>query len=185
VVHSSTPRGQVKKLSIAVLVADPAAPALEDGTTGAAPEPWSEEQLKRFEELARQAVGFDEKRGDRITVTNAPFRGVDAPASDGAVFALDWLPLAESLLRGGLVLAAVLLFARLVVKPALGAFGSGANRPPALTGGAAPNAGASQSAPTSARAGELGSGFAGSAPSVAIAPPSEGVKALRAWLSQG
>jgi flagellar M-ring protein FliF len=186
VVQSNTPRGQVRKLSIAVLVAEPAAPLLPDGTTGPAPPPWNEEQLKRFEELARQAVGFDEKRGDKITVTSAPFRGLDEPAADvGSVFAFDWLPLAESLLRGGLVLAAVLLFARLVVKPALGALGSGVGAPAAaLASGAQPNAAAPTGLP-GAPPGELAAGSAASAPSVAIAPPSEGVKALRAWLAQG
>jgi flagellar M-ring protein FliF len=184
VVRSSTPRGQVKRLSIAVLVADPAAPVLADGTIGPLPEPWNQVQLDRFAELARQAVGFDEKRGDRISVLNAPFRGLAAAPLDDGLLALDWLPLAESLLRGGLVLAALLLFARLVVRPALGALVS-------------PIAAARSSAPRSAIAesGAPASGLAAGAPEreaiaapserVGLAPPAEGVKALRAWLAQG
>jgi flagellar M-ring protein FliF len=179
VVRSNTPRGQVRKLSVAVLVADPAAPLLEDGTPGPAPAPWSAEQLKQFEALAKQAVGFDEKRGDQITITNAPFRGVEIPEEGGMTFVVSWLPLAESVLRGVLALAALLVFARLVLRPLLGAVASpsraSADAPDALAAGAA--------APPDTRRGGAAA-LASASASPALAPPAEGVKALRAWLAQ-
>jgi flagellar M-ring protein FliF len=194
VVRSNTPRGQVKKLSIAVLVADPTAPPLADGAPAPAPAPWNADQLKRFEDLARQAVGFDEKRGDKITVTSAPFRGVDATVFEDSPIAMNWLPLAESLLRGALVLVALLVFARLIVKPAVGALASAQS---AIGGGAfsagpAPSVGAALGAGAAAASTGASSGGAASAEAlgepaarVALAPPAEGVKALRAWLAQG
>ncbi len=187
IVRSNTPRGQVKKLSIAVLVADPVAPLLEDGTAGPPAAPWSDEQLQAFEALARQAVGFDEKRGDQITMSNAPFRAIDVAPTDAPSFVLNWLPLAESGVRGVLVLIALLLFARLVVKPALGALATPGSAPSAL----AQRASEGVAVGLSAEAAALAQGAAANrvpgapAPSVAIAPPAEGVKALRTWLAQG
>ena len=184
VVQSNTPRGKIQKLSIAVLVADPAPPILEDGTPGPAPEPWTDEQLKQFEALARQAVGFDEKRGDLITITNAPFREIDSMPIDAPSFVLNWLPLAESALRGILALGALALFARLVVKPALGAIAAApsAGRLPANAAEAAARGLSSGSAAELAKGGARA---ASPEPAVAIAPPAEGVKALRTWLAEG
>ncbi|MBP2232405.1 flagellar M-ring protein FliF [Azospirillum agricola] len=62
--------GDVRRLSVAVLV---------NGTWKTAPdgakqyEPRSPEELQRLTELVRSAMGFDQQRGDRVTVDNLEF----------------------------------------------------------------------------------------------------------------
>lgn len=63
--------GQIRRLSVAVLVDD--SPVL--GEENAAP--LVEADLERYTALVREAVGFDEARGDTVVVINEPFR---APA---------------------------------------------------------------------------------------------------------
>ena len=66
-----TEPGQVKKLSVAVAV-DGLTSVDKDGK----PTPYkprTAEEMKRIEDLVRSAVGFDEARGDTVTVTNVQF----------------------------------------------------------------------------------------------------------------
>lgn len=75
--------GNVKKLTVAVLVADKVTmPALDSTKKNAAPvaptvTPRTPEELARIEALVRNAVGVDSTRGDVITVQSAEF---DRPA---------------------------------------------------------------------------------------------------------
>lgn len=68
------PVGTIKSISIAVLV-DGIYTANEDGTQKY--EPRSAEDLKKFEGLVKQAVGFDESRGDKVKVENLQFKRLD------------------------------------------------------------------------------------------------------------
>lgn len=72
--------GKVQRLSVAVAV-DGVRPVGEDGARGEYAAR-SEEEMARIEELVRTAVGFNEARGDQVTVVNMPF---DAPAEMGGV----------------------------------------------------------------------------------------------------
>lgn len=172
--RSVTPMGRVERLSIAVLVAN--RPGAEPE---ASPEPWAAEDLELFEALARQAVGFDEKRGDEITVRSAPFQTPDVALEPGGFSFTSWIPLVSVALRGVLILVALVLFARLVVKPVL------AGVPDAVPAPSLP-----------ARIGELEAEFAGGAALAGGAGgalrgrsegpnPEDGARALRNWLSQG
>lgn len=173
VVRRVVPMGRVERMSIAVLVAD------RKAAEGEGFEAWAPADLEAFEKLARQAVGFDEKRGDVITVTSAPFRLPDADALPESGF--DWqrlLPLLESLARGVALLLALLLFARLVAQPLLRAL---AAPPPRL-----PAPASAEPAPRSE-----GARLSAGAPEVSFTPVSrpplgatEGARALREWLSQ-
>jgi flagellar M-ring protein FliF len=75
--HIVSPVGQVKRLSVAVLV---------DGKTavpqgGGAPTytPRSDEELAKRAALVKKAVGFDAARGDTVEVANIPFAGPAVP----------------------------------------------------------------------------------------------------------
>ncbi|MCA6318922.1 flagellar basal-body MS-ring/collar protein FliF, partial [Phenylobacterium sp.] len=69
--------GQIKRLSVAVAVDGVTAPPGEDGKPGAyTPRPAAE--MQRIEQLVRTAVGFDQQRGDQVTVINVQF-----PSADG------------------------------------------------------------------------------------------------------
>ena len=69
--------GQVKRLSVAVAVDGVTAPAGKDGKPGAyTPRPAAE--MQRIEQLVRTAVGFDQQRGDQVTVINVQFPSADS-----------------------------------------------------------------------------------------------------------
>jgi len=79
--HTHSPPGRVRRVSAAVLldvlpVAAAATPATPDGktasTTGAT-QALDEKQLKQVQDLVKQAIGFDEKRGDSVSIMNAAF----------------------------------------------------------------------------------------------------------------
>jgi flagellar M-ring protein FliF len=61
--------GSIKRLSIGVLV-DNKPPA----TRNAEPTPLTEQELASLTEIVRRAVGFDEARGDTISVVNSAFQ---------------------------------------------------------------------------------------------------------------
>lgn len=172
------PVGSVKRLSVAVLVdGQPLAP-------GADPEkaeftPWDDATLKQFEELARQAVGLKGDRGDEITVKSAPFRSVELESA--GLMRPELIGVASSVLRYALVVIALLLFARLVVRPVLGAWSEAASRFPMTAGALERQLGGGV-------AGALGEGegpsLAASVSQVARAHTDESVNALRGWLNQ-
>ncbi len=169
-----TPMGRIERLSVAVLVTDrPPSPGEE-------PAPWDADALLQFEALAKQAVGFSEERGDQITVNSAPFRLADpGPEPTGPWLPPEWVLLLGTVARGAAVLLALLLFARLVVRPALSALGgsAGARLPARVSdleagiAGALPGTGAQAGVPEQA----------GPARNVRT---EEGVRTLRNWLNQ-
>lgn len=75
--------GQIKRLSVAVAVDGVTAPG-KDGKPGPY-SPRSADEMKRLEELVRTAVGYNEERGDQVTVANVRFPSLDA--GDGGVSA--------------------------------------------------------------------------------------------------
>jgi flagellar M-ring protein FliF len=64
--------GSIKKLSIAVLVDGNHKPAAAEGGKETY-EPRSKDEMAQIEKLVKSAVGFDEKRGDKVEVINMPF----------------------------------------------------------------------------------------------------------------
>ena len=65
--HSRLAPGSVRKLNVAVLVDEPVNAAGESI-------PMTEAQLNRINALVRDAVGFNEARGDSLNVVSAPFK---------------------------------------------------------------------------------------------------------------
>lgn len=122
VTRSSSPRGRLTRLSVAVLVdgtydTPAGAPAAADGAS-AKPvfKPLEADVISRIESVVRSAVGFDAVRGDTLTVENIPFHipedtfraEMDSKATQDMIFNL--------LFRAGPVLF-VLLFFFVIVKP--------------------------------------------------------------------
>ena len=75
--------GAIKRLTVAVLVADHAPPA----GSKAAPTPRPKSELDQIQMLVRSAVGFDSTRGDVVSVVSVPFAAapvatVEAPKTD-------------------------------------------------------------------------------------------------------
>lgn len=69
--HTRAPVGSIERLSIAVLV-DEKETKDADGKT--VRQPLSEDEINRIAGLVREAVGFDDKRGDSINVISAAFQ---------------------------------------------------------------------------------------------------------------
>jgi flagellar M-ring protein FliF len=112
--------GGIRKLSVAVMI---------DGTyqgEGAARTfvPRPSEEVDRYRELIKRAVGFNEERGDQIEVASAPFQTPPAPEAPEAPTVVSRLGAwSEVLWRAGGLLAIVVV-ALLVVRPFLLAMAS-------------------------------------------------------------
>lgn len=120
-----TAMGAIERLSVAVLVdSEPrGAGGPAEGQEGDPAPRWTPEDLKQFEELAREAVGYSEERGDRIVVSAAPFRTPDLQIeSEG--FALDpqTIGLLSQAGRFLVQLFALFLFVKFVAKPLVAFF---------------------------------------------------------------
>lgn len=69
------PTGAIRRLSVAVLIDDGAAAGAGAGGDDAAEASGlGEEDIARMTALVKEAVGFDEERGDSVQVINAPFQ---------------------------------------------------------------------------------------------------------------
>ncbi len=68
---------KIKRLSIGVLIDGKYVKKVDkNGTVTTEFVPRSEAELKAYEQLIKSAVGFDEKRGDKVTVISVPFETV-------------------------------------------------------------------------------------------------------------
>ena len=91
VAYTKNPGGKLQRLSVAVLVDNLHATDKDGNVTET---PITDEQLERLKTLVKDAVGFDEKRGDTVSVINQPFLN-DAVA----VPEIDKVPLMEQPMR--------------------------------------------------------------------------------------
>jgi flagellar M-ring protein FliF len=124
--HTHSPPGRVRRVSAAVLLdvlpvaAAATAPTPDNkslATTGAT-QALDEKQLKQVEDLVKQAIGFDEKRGDSVSIMNAAFARPDNAMPDEGT-PLWQQPLVHDITRVviGSIIVLLLLFG--VLRPAL------------------------------------------------------------------
>jgi flagellar M-ring protein FliF len=109
--------GSVKKISVAVLVDGPY--EMKPNAEGKAEPVFvgrSPEQLKSLEDIVRKAIGYNEGRGDQITVSNIPFA---VESADGGFVKAEnrWVKLAREYFKPALNLVLVLLVFFLIVRP--------------------------------------------------------------------
>jgi flagellar M-ring protein FliF len=112
------PVGDIKKLSIAVLV-DGLYTKNDKGLEEY--QARSDKEMVALDDLVKKAAGFDAKRGDQVIVTNVPFKKIDA---DTAGFTekswmdqfVVFLPIIRQLVLVAVVLLIVFFVARPVVK---------------------------------------------------------------------
>jgi len=74
--HTSNPVGSVQRLSVAVVIDDKTTIA-DDGSVSKAP--YTDEEIARFISLVKETIGFDENRGDSVSVLNTSFLETPAP----------------------------------------------------------------------------------------------------------
>jgi flagellar M-ring protein FliF len=128
------PMGGIKRLTVGVVVnyrrsTDPKTGKLLI-------KPLTPAEVTQINELVKQAMGYNQARGDTLNVANAPFDGIDKPAEQ----ALDWwkdpnnLPLAKDVAKY-LFIALVLAFLwyrilRPLMKPVMKQFDKAVEMPP-------------------------------------------------------
>lgn len=105
--------GATRRLSVAVLVNGVPQTDAQGAVTLV---PRTEAELATLRELVASAVGFDEARGDQITVKSLPFAGLGAEGTSAAPGLMDRLDI-SSLLRVLLVGLFALAFVLLVLRP--------------------------------------------------------------------
>ncbi len=113
--HVVNASGEVKRLSVAVIVDGTYA-----GQAGAKERkyaPRSEEDIRRYEDLVRKAVGFTADRGDEVRVVNMQFEG--APQEEFGEQPRQIMPIIAAVAKYAVPIVAVVLFFLFVVKPVM------------------------------------------------------------------
>jgi len=114
--HTTTPTGLIKKLSVAVVVANRSTP-VEGG------EPTvveiSAAELEKLNLLVRDAIGFDADRGDRVTVVSADFQPQNSFDDDMSAPGFWEQPWFANLIRQSFAGLAVLIIVFAVLKPGM------------------------------------------------------------------
>ena len=115
ITHTRLATGALRRLSVAVVVDDRHIPQ-SDGIVKA--QSYSQEDIHRFSDLVKQAVGFDSSRGDQVTVTNVAFK------IDELVEALPAIPIWEQgwfldLMKQAAAVLAVLFLLFGVLRPTM------------------------------------------------------------------
>ena len=118
--HVKNATGTLDRLSVAVLINERApTPGAKDdkGVAGpSTPNPYTEEEITRMQNLVRGVVGFDEKRGDVVTVVQAKFE-------PEAVYDLSipWYKdeTMQTYIKSGVLGLMFLAFLMLVIRPAV------------------------------------------------------------------
>ncbi len=103
-------KGQVKRISAAVVVNYKPA-IMRDGKVETPAAPYSPEELQQITNIVRDAVGYNEKRGDTVSVANIPFA---ADTAEAVPFYRqpEFIELSKEFLKYGLALLAILLMYR-------------------------------------------------------------------------
>ncbi len=136
--HVRNAMGKVEKLSVAVVINErevalpaagaPAAGASAPGAEGAVPG-YTPQEVERMLNLVRGVVGYDEKRGDMVTLIPARF-GAPPVMDTGAPWWQD--STVQSMIKSGLVALGFLVFLMVVARPVVKSMIK-ANEPPVPT----------------------------------------------------
>ena len=87
--HTVQPKGTVRRLSVAVILDHRTIYGkAKDGKPTSYPEPRSAREIQAYRELVLAAVGFNEQRGDVVTIENVPFYSETKP--DEAPPSVSW-----------------------------------------------------------------------------------------------
>lgn len=181
--YTRSPAGKVTRLSVAVLI-DNLRTTDKDGKTVETPLP--QDQIDRLTALVRDAVGFDQARGDSVNVVNSSFLG--NPVSDEGelesvpIWEKAWVQTLAKVLAGVIVLL-IIIFSVLkpLTKGLVNAAKSPALRPGALA--AAVAGGGALAAPPEAPAIAYEQQVA-QARGLVAADPKRGAQIVKQWVSK-
>jgi flagellar M-ring protein FliF len=112
------PVGALERISVAVLVDGVTQTSVgKDGTVTEKWVPRSAEDLVKYETIIKNAIGFDEKRGDMVKVENIKFQKEDFAESERIISTLEKRKLLSYIIRWGVIAIAFGLFFFIVVRP--------------------------------------------------------------------
>lgn len=110
--------GNLERVSVAVLVDGfQLKIKAEDGTEESKWTPRAEEDLKKYETLVKNAIGFNQARGDNVKIENIQFIAEDFSESDRLLTSLERRKLLHALLKWALLGFSLAIFFFIVVKP--------------------------------------------------------------------
>jgi flagellar M-ring protein FliF len=110
--------GSLKRISVAVLV--DGITTLEKGADGTMSEKWaarSPEDLAKYENIVKNAIGFDAKRGDSVRIENIKFEREDFATSSKLLSDLDRDKILRVVFKWAIFGFSLILFFFIVVKP--------------------------------------------------------------------
>lgn len=135
--HTKQSLGAIKRLSVAVLIDEKRVTA-DDGTVTSTKVP--AEELEAIQKLVRDAVGYDEARGDTVSVSSMPFYQTP-PVADleepGLLQSTAVQSVGKQALAAILILAVALVLVRPLLRALGGAASGGQPGAPAYAGGGA------------------------------------------------
>ncbi len=115
--HSRDTVGKLQRISVAVLVDHKT--VVDEASGETVKKPLSDDELAMLTNIVKEAVGYDEARGDSVAVFNQPFQAVEEvePVAGPAIWEQPWLwSMAKQLLIGIALILLVLLVARPAVR---------------------------------------------------------------------
>jgi len=121
--------GDVKRLSVAVAVDGVTGPPGKDGKPGPYT-PRSAQEMQQIEQLVRSAVGYDQGRGDQVTVVNVRFPSAEDPegvTTANPLMGFDKNDIMRAAELGVLAVVAILMIV-FILKPMLASPGGGGGR---------------------------------------------------------
>lgn len=110
--------GGLERLSVAVIV--DGVTTIQAGPNGEPSEvyvPRTPEELAKFETIVRNAIGYDEKRGDSVKIENIQFEKEDFSESERLITTLERKKLMNALLKWVLLALALAMFFFIVIRP--------------------------------------------------------------------
>ncbi|KXJ50133.1 MAG: flagellar basal-body MS-ring/collar protein FliF [Cycloclasticus sp.] len=151
--HTKLSTGRLKRITVAVVIDDKQGAVTAEGAAGAS-EPYSVEELAKFTSIVKEAIGFNELRGDSVTVTNIAFKQPDVIGAlpEIPLWEQAWvLDVAKQALGGIFVLILIFVVLKptiksLLEKPTVAALPGGGMQGAVMApgGGMVPQAGADQ-----------------------------------------
>lgn len=114
--HTKQPFGGIQRLSVAVLIAEKTVTDDEGNITS---EKLGEPEIEAMTRLVRDAVGYDEKRGDTVSVSSMAFYQATDEAIEAEEPGFLQNPTVQSWGKQGLAAALVLVVVLVLIKPLL------------------------------------------------------------------
>lgn len=110
--------GSLERISVAVVVDGVAVTTKkQDGTSESKWQPRSPEELKKYEDLVKNAIGFNSNRGDSVRIESIQFQPEDFSESEKILTTLERKKLIHALFKWALLGFSLALFFFIVVRP--------------------------------------------------------------------